>query len=144
MIMVDIWRKRFNRPLGSLAWALLAAGVVHLLVMTFPQNQWQQISSPYDWSLLRNAILVFQGLGVMFLILREASQNGDSAFRWIGIMIAISFAFYAPVILWVQLQPLLGMLMIPKTCAYLGVALFAYRTLYHKRSVETLDLLPAG
>ena len=137
MLMVDIWRRRFNRPLGGFAWVLLAAGVVRLIVMAFPQNQWQQISAPYDWSLLRNAFLVIQGLGVMFLILRDAARSNDSAFRWIGVMIAFSYAFYAPVILWVQWLPWLGMLMIPKTCAYLGVALIAYRALYPRYPVES-------
>jgi hypothetical protein len=37
-------------------------------------------------------------------------------------MIFLSFAFYIPVILFVQRIPKLGMLMIPKTCAYLAMA----------------------
>ena len=112
--------------------------------MAFPQNQWQQITAPYDWSLLRNVFLVFQGLGVMFLILRDATRMRDAAFRWIGIMIAFSYAFYAPVILWVQWQPLLGMLMIPKTCTYLAVAFIAYRALYRRPLVMVTELQPAG
>jgi hypothetical protein len=132
MLLVDIWRLRFKRPLGWAGWALLAAGVVRLVVMAFPQNQWEQVTAPYDWSLLRNAFLVIQGLGVMTLILRDAARSGDRTYRWIGIMIALSYAFYAPVILWVQWVPLLGMLMIPKTCAYVGVALIATRALYHQ------------
>ena len=51
-------------------------------------------------------------------------------------MIALSFVFYAPVILWVQWVPLLGMLMIPKTCAYLGIAFIAYRALYARANQE--------
>ena len=38
--------------------------------------------------------------------------------------------FYAPVILWVSQVPLLGMLMMPKTLAYLGVAFIAYRAFF--------------
>jgi hypothetical protein len=130
MLMVDIWRLRFNKPLGAFGWTLLAAGVVRMLIMLFPQNRWDQVVAPYDWSLLRNALLVVQGLGVMYLILRDASKAGDRAFKWIGIMIALSYAFYAPVILWAGTVPILGMLMIPKTCAYLGVALIAYYALW--------------
>jgi hypothetical protein len=131
MLLVDAWRLRFQKRLGWFGWLLLAAGLVRLLVMLFPQNEWWQVAAPYNWSLLRNAFLVIQGLGVMALILRDAAWT-DQAFRWIGIMIAFSYLFYAPVILWAQWVPILGMLMIPKTCAYLGVAFIAYRALYQK------------
>lgn len=130
MLMVDVWRLRFNKPLGWFGWLLLAAGVVRLVVMAFSQNQWDQVVAPYAWSLVRNAFLTLQGLGLMVLILNDADKAKDRSFRWIGIMIALSFAFYAPVILWVQWVPVLGMLMIPKTCAYVGIALIAYRELY--------------
>jgi hypothetical protein len=130
MLMVDAWRVRFKKSLGIFGWFLLAAGVVRLIVMLFPQNGWEQVTAPYTWSLLRNSFLVVQGLGVMVLILRDAIRAKDRAFTWIGIMIALSYTFYAPVILWVQWQPILGMLMIPKTLAYVGVGLIAYRALY--------------
>jgi hypothetical protein len=127
MILVDIWRIRFDRKLGWFEWSLLAAGFVRLVVMLFPQNQWESLVPPYGWSLLRNAFLVYQGIGVMVLILREARRAGDKSFEWIGWMIALSYLFYSPVILWSAAVPLLGMLMIPKTCAYVVVAVIAYR-----------------
>lgn len=130
MLMVDIWRLHFKKPLGWLGWFLLAAGGVRLIVMAFPQNQWGMVVPPYNWSLLRNAFLVVQGLGVMGLILRDAAHTHDRTFTWIGLMIAMSYAFYAPVILWVEAVPILGMLMIPKTCAYVAVAIIAYRAIF--------------
>jgi hypothetical protein len=136
MLLVDIWRLRFQKPLGIAGILLLAAGLVRLAVMAFPQNRWDLVTAPYDWSLLRNAFLVIQGLGVMVLILRDARAAGDRTFTWIGIMIAFSYLFYAPVILWAAQLPLLGMLMIPKTCAYLGVAIIAYRAFYPNVSLQ--------
>ena len=137
MLLVDVWRLRYGHSLGRFGWLLLAAGVVRLGVMAFPQNQWDQVVAPYNWSLLRNALLTVQGLGVMGLIMRDAAARQDTPFTWIGVMIALSFAFYAPVILWVAQVPMLGMLMIPKTCAYLGVALIAYRALYRQVTQPT-------
>ena len=136
MLMVDAWRLRFNKSLGWFGWFLLAAGAVRMMVMLSPQNEWWQVTAPYTWSLLRNSFLVIQGLGVMVLILRDASRLKDRSFTWIGIMIALSFTFYVPVILWVQWAPMLGMLMIPKTCAYLGVAFISYRALYQDVAVK--------
>jgi hypothetical protein len=144
MLLVDIWRLRFNRRLGWFAWALLAAGLVRLGVMAFPQNEWQSLIPPYGWSLLRNAFLVFQGLGVMGLILRDAARSGDRTFNAIGWMIALSYTFYTPVILWSAQVPLLGMLMIPKTCAYVAVAIIGYRALFNPRNPSREQMAAAA
>jgi hypothetical protein len=130
MLLVDIWRLRYKKKLGVLGWTLLAVGGARLIVMLFPQNQWGQIVAPYNWSLLRNALLVLQGIGVMILILRDAIRTGDTPFKWIGIMIALSYLFYAPVILWSAQMPMLGMLMIPNTCAYVAIAIIALKALF--------------
>jgi hypothetical protein len=126
MILLDIWRIRYNKTLGWFEGLLLAAGIIRLVILAFPQNQWESLVPPYGWSLLRNSFLVIQGLGVMFLILRDSSIAKDTPFRLIGWMIGISYLFYAPVILWSAAVPLLGMLMIPKTCAYVAAAIIAY------------------
>lgn len=130
MLMVDIWRLRFHKPLGAAGWSLLAVGVVRLVVMLFPQNEWDRLVAPYQWSLLRNALLTIQGLGVMVLILRDAGRTQDRPFQWIGAMIALSYMFYAPVILWGAQMPMLGMLMIPKTCAYVAIAIIGYGAMF--------------
>ncbi len=138
MLLVDVWRLRFKRSLGWFGWLLLAAGVVRMVVMVFPQNQWQLIVPPYGWSLLRNAFLVLQGLGVMTLFFRDSARAKDRTFTAVAWMIALSYAFYLPVILWVGQVPLLGMFMIPKTCAYIAAAVIAYRSLYpHRAALET-------
>jgi hypothetical protein len=139
MLMVDIWHLRFKKPLGFFGWFLLTAGIARLVILLFPQNAWGQVVAPYDWSLLRNSLLVIQGVGVTVLILRDAIRAHDKPFIWIGTMIVLSFAFYAPVILWVQWVPLLGMLMIPKTCAYLVVAFIAYFELFRPKKSNPLN-----
>jgi hypothetical protein len=76
---------------------------------------------------------VVLGLGVAYLILRDARKQADRTFMWIGIMILVSYAFYAPVILFVQQIPVIGMLMIPKTLAYVAIAIIAYRSIFQGR-----------
>jgi hypothetical protein len=138
MLMLDIWKVRFGKKYGAFAWVLIAAGIIRLAVMALPQNDWGQLVPPYPWSLLRNGLLVVQGLGVMALILRDAFQARDVNFQWIGWMIAVSYAFYSPVILWSAQIPLLGMLMIPKTCAYVAIAIIAYRSLWLQPTRQTV------
>lgn len=130
MLLLDTWRLRFGHAWGPLALALLAAGVLRLLIMAFPQNAWSQTTPPQPWSLYRNLPLIVQGLGLAFLMLRDAQAQGDRLFRSIGRYILISYACYLPVVLWVQRAPMLGMLMIPKTLAYVAIAVLAYRALY--------------
>jgi hypothetical protein len=103
---------------------------VRLVVMVFPQNQWNSSVPPWPWSLIRNVPLMIQGLGVAYLILRDARAAGDRIFQLAGYMILVSYGFYIPVVLFVQRAPMLGMLMIPKTVAYVAIAWLAYTNLY--------------
>ncbi len=143
MLMVDIWRLRYNKPLGIAGWFLLAMGVFRLVIMLFPQNEWSQTVPPQPWGLIRNLPLMIMGLGVMILILRDAYRTNDRPFKWIGWCILASYAFYTPVILWVQQVPMLGMLMIPKTLAYVAIAVIAYRALY-TRPASVAAVIPVA
>lgn len=133
-LVLDMWRLRFQKKLDWFGYLLLAAGVVRLILMALPQNEWGNVVPPQPFGIYRNLPLMVQGLGVMALILRDALAAKDRAFTWIGAMIFVSYAFYTPVILWVQQTPILGMLMIPKTLAYVAIAVIAYRELYGKQS----------
>ena len=142
MLMLDIWRVRFQKPLGFLGWLSLGAGIVRLAVMAFPQNQWMAVTPPYDWSMLRNGLLTLQGLIVMYLLLRDGLAEGDQTFTWMGAMVAVSFAFDLPVILFSAAVPVLGMLMIPKTLAYVAIAIIGYRA-YYRGAAASARLVPA-
>lgn len=41
--------------------------------------------------------------------------------------IVLSFAFYIPVVLFADTMPAIGMLMIPKTCAYVWTIVIGFR-----------------
>jgi len=130
MIFVYIWQARYRQGGSGFTSLLLAAGLVRLVMMALPSNDWASVVPPQPMSLYRNLPLMVQGVGVIALILPWANRNRDRTFQWIGWMIAVSFAFYLPVILFAQRVPLLGMLMIPKTCAYLAAGWAAYRGLW--------------
>lgn len=130
VVMLLIWSSRFQKPLGKFGWVLIFSAVIRFVIMAFPQNQWNLTVPPQPWSLWRNLPLVILGLGVAFLILRDAIDQHDQTFQWIGLLIVVSYAFYAPVILFVQQVPAIGMLMIPKTLAYVAIAAIAYRAIF--------------
>lgn len=127
MLVLVGWSRRYEKPLGWFGVLLLLAGVARLVYMTFPENQWNNLVPPQPYSLYRNAFLVVQGLGAAYLILRDAIRGQDRTFIWVGVCILLSYAFYIPVILFVQRVPMVGMLMIPKTLAYVAIAWIVYR-----------------
>ena len=130
VLMLAVWRARFGKKYGWFEYLLLAAAGARLLIMLPAANQWNNTVPPQPWSLYRNLPLMILGLGVAYLILRDARRAKDRAFTWIGIMILVSYALYTPVILFVQQVPPIGMLMIPKTMAYVAIGFIAYFTLY--------------
>jgi hypothetical protein len=138
VLMLFIWKRRFDKPLEGLSLLLLTAAAVRLIVMLFPQNEWNSSVPPLTWSIIRNVPLTIQGLGVAYLVLRDADGAQDRIFQWVGILILVSFGFYIPVILFVQQAPMVGMLMIPKTMAYVAIAWLAYANLY-PRSTSALS-----
>ena len=136
MILIFVWQKRYQHSSNGFTSFLLAAGLVRLILMALPGNDWAAVVPPQPMSTYRNIPLMVQGLGIISLLLNSGYREKDGAFITIGWMIFVSFAFYLPVILFAQQVPLLGMLMIPKTCAYLVVAWVAYRTLWHPGDIQ--------
>ena len=137
MLMLVIWKKRTNNAYTWFGWLLFIIAGVRLLWMALPGNEWNSVVPPQPMSLYRNALLTIQGLGVAFLILRDARVEKDTLFNKIGIFILLSYAFYIPVILFVQKVPMIGMLMIPKTLMYVAIAWLAYKQLFSPRASQS-------
>jgi hypothetical protein len=144
VLMLFAWRDRFNKEFGWFEYALLAAAVARFAIMVFPANAWNSSEPPQPWSTYRNIPLIIIGLGVAYLILRDARATKDKPFLWIGLLIVVSYLCYMPVIFFVQRAPTIGMLMIPKTMAYVAIAWVAFRELFceERRSVAVVH--PAG
>jgi hypothetical protein len=130
VLILMIWHERFQKPYGWFGYLLFAAAAIRLVIMVFPANEWNNLVPPQPWGLIRNLPLMLQGLGVAYLIFRDAQEVRDRPFTWIGISILVSYVMYIPVILFVQQIPMVGMLMIPKTMAYVAIAFIAYNAFY--------------
>lgn len=91
--------------------------VIRIILCLLPQNRWYERYPPLLWGILRNIPFFLQGalLAGLFFIYR-GSYSGF-AFMWLAI--ALSFAFYLPVVLWANKNPRMGMLMLPKSSAYI-------------------------
>jgi len=131
-LMLELWRVRFDKRYGLFEFILVGSAVLRFMLMIPAVNEWNSVVPPQPWSVVRNAPLIVLGLGVAFLTLRDAIKQGDQVFKWIGISILVSYACYIPVILFVQQVPMIGMLMIPKTIAYVAIGFLAFNELYRK------------
>lgn len=101
------------------AWTLLAGclTVLRLALCIAPQNRWTDIHPPRKWVMLRN--IPFALLGCMTTVLFFINRAASPALSWLWLASLLSFAFYIPVVLGAGKYPILGMLMLPKTCMYL-------------------------
>ncbi len=132
--MLMIWKERFKKEYGPLAWCGFALAAVRFLIMTNPANNWNSLEVPQDWSVIRNVPLMLMQLIAAFLFMRDALASKDSLFIKISVLILVSFACYVPAVLLRDRVPLIGMLMIPKTIAYLIIALISLRALFPKKA----------
>lgn len=93
----------------------------------FPQNKWTSANAPLSWGIYRNIPFALLGLLVILLFYKSAKENHDRSFRFMWLTIVLSFGFYIPVVLWADTIPMIGMLMIPKTCAYVWTVVIGYQ-----------------
>ena len=118
---------------------LYALAVIRILLCLAPGNDWAQETESLKGSILRN--IPFFLLGVMVIVLfamygagiqtvhmqaAAGPAGGPEAVRFMWLAVLLSFAFYLPVVLWSRKVPKLGMLMLPKTCAYVWIVLMGF------------------
>ncbi|KMM17645.1 hypothetical protein [Synechococcus sp. GFB01] len=128
LLLLQAQRRLSGRGWGLLPRALLALALLRLALLALPQNDWGAVIPPQPWAALRNLplLLLTLGLGGLYGCASGPDQRWQRA---IGGLLLFSALCHLPVLLWIQRQPLLGLLMIPKSLAYLAVGLIAYRRL---------------
>ena len=127
VLLYYVWRQRYKiNGQGSLTAAVYGLAGVRIALCMMPQNQWSSAKAPLSWGIYRNIPFALLGLLVIVLFYQSAKKHEDKAFRWMWLTIVLSFGFYIPVVLWADAIPLIGMLMIPKTCAYVWTVLIGF------------------
>ena len=130
VLLYYVWRYRYRiQGQKTLTAAVYALAGVHILLCMMPQNDWLSAAAPLAWGVYRNIPFALLGAVIIVLFYRSARAANDAAFRWMWLTIVLSFGFYIPVVLWADAVPMIGMLMIPKTCAYVWTVLIGYRAM---------------
>ncbi|EOS76285.1 MAG: hypothetical protein OSJ60_11040 [Lachnospiraceae bacterium] len=127
VLLYYVWRQRYKiTGQGGLTAIVYGLAGVRIALCMMPQNQWLSAGAPLAWGIYRNIPFALLGLLVIILFYRSSKEHGDKAFSRMWLTIVLSFGFYIPVVLWADAIPMIGMLMIPKTCAYVWTVLIGY------------------
>lgn len=130
VILYHVWRVRYNVT-DKAAYTVLVyvmAGI-RILLCFLPQNAWTSPNSPLSWGIYRNIPFTILGLFIIILFYRSSRTSDDRLFKHMWLTILISFGFYLPVVLFSDMVPMVGMLMIPKTLAYVWTVWIGYHAM---------------
>lgn len=155
ILLMYIWKETFPQfsLVPAIVYAVWISATIRIIICLLPQNDWtgensqkssaQQTSDTKQangapqasdtlrlrMSIMRNAVFVVTGLCAMWLYATSGAANGLEMQRMVW-AIAISFACYLPVTVLSRRYPLVGMLMIPKTCAYIWMIVMGLQLLF--------------
>ena len=134
VILYYVWRQRYQiKGRNGITAAVYILAGLRIILCMMPQNEWISTSAPLSWGIWRNIPFALLGLLIIVLFYRSAGERNDRAFRWMWLTIVLSFGFYIPVVLWADAVPMVGMLMIPKTCAYVWTVLIGYQAMKNEK-----------
>lgn len=123
VILYFIFEMRSGKNNKGLMVSMLVLAVIRIILCLMPQNDWVG-ESPVSWGIYRNIPFVIMGIIMIILFF---INRADKPYRFMWLAILLSFAFYIPVVLWADVSPMVGMLMLPKTCMYVWMVVMGYK-----------------
>ncbi|MGM9619634.1 MAG: hypothetical protein ACI3W8_07380 [Oscillospiraceae bacterium] len=130
VLLYYVWRSRYQvsgrKETTVVVWVL---ALVRVALCLMPQNAWTSAAPPLAWGIYRNIPFAILGAWIVVLFYRSARKSRDKPFRYLWLTVVLSFACYIPVVLFADQIPAVGMLMIPKTCAYVWTVLIGFNAM---------------
>jgi len=130
ILLYYVWRTRYKiQGSNATTVAVYALAAIRIALCFFPQNKWLSADAPLSWGIYRNIPFALLGLLIIVLFFNSAKKNNDKEYRFMWLTIVLSFGFYIPVVLRADVYPMIGLLMMPKTCAYVWTVLIGYNSM---------------
>ena len=130
IILYYVWRIRYQvKGQNQITVSIYLLSALRIILCLFPQNKWLSATASLSWGIYRNIPFALLGLLIIILFYKSARKNKDLEFKYMWLTIVLSFGFYIPVVLFADRIPMIGMLMIPKTCAYVWTVLIGYNSM---------------
>lgn len=126
LILYYIWRDRYQiKARKNLTWTMWILSLLRIALCLLPQNQWLSYRQPLLFGVLRNIPFAIMGIIIIVIFAQETKKANDPVFRFMPLAVILSFGFYLPVVLFSEIVPAVGILMIPKTMAYIWIVLMS-------------------
>lgn len=132
ILLLYIWKLTFPELKAPLIIEITVwtSGLVRIFVCFLPQNKWLTNEGNMKLSIIRNSVFAITGIGIIILYIISGNTYNYNMTRMVW-AISISFACYLPVTLFSKKYPMIGMLMIPKTCAYIWIIIMGLQILFN-------------
>ena len=121
IILMYVWKFTFPE--------IKIPAMIEAIICLFPQNNWCTQEGNMKLSIIRNAVFAVTGIGVIILYIISGNTY-DYHMTRMAAAIIISFGCYLPVTLFSKTKPKVGLLMIPKTCAYMWIIAMGLQLLF--------------
>ncbi|MCR5506018.1 MAG: hypothetical protein K6F07_03395 [Bacilli bacterium] len=118
-------------------WTMMGLSAIRIILCAFPQNEWFVSPSSYLWGILRNIPFVFMGGLTVYLWFIDFHKERQFKFMWL--LVALSFAFYLVTVLGASSISILGMMMLPKTICYILMIIYFFLYTIKKDEKTTVD-----
>lgn len=131
ILLLYIWKQTFYEMTAPVMLEILiwVSAAVRIAVCMLPQNNWCGEEGNRMLSVIRNAVFAVTGICVIVLYVMSGNTYGYHMTR-MAAAIVVSFGCYLPVTLLSKKMPKIGMLMIPKTCAYVWMIVMGLQLLF--------------
>ena len=130
LILYYVYRIRYNiKGQNYLTIAMYLLAIARIVLCALPQNDWFSGQGNLLWGIIRNIPFTIIGIIIIVVFYLEAKKNNDKDFKFMWLTIVLSFGFYIPVVLLADQYPLIGLLMMPKTIAYVWTVVIGYKAL---------------
>ncbi len=111
----------------KLSYTIYCLFILRIILCLLPQNAWLTNNSNVTMGIIRNVPFII--MGIIMIVIFYNNRNKLMRFKYIWLLILLSFAFYIPVAVAASVLPILGMLMLPKTICYLLMVEIFYQAI---------------
>jgi hypothetical protein len=136
LCFTNIWALRFQKSEGVFYRVLMGLGVLGIVLVLLPQNQWTNPNRPPEWSTIRILPWVIQGLATAIAMIRDGRQMKDGFYRKLGWIVIASIACYSPPALFPRAIPLtaIPLMMVVGTIFFMMMEYAPLKEYFLKRS----------
>lgn len=134
--LFEAWTVRFNKPRGLQYWGILACGIVGIILILLPQNEWTSENPPAIWSTIRIVPWIIACFISAILMIKEGNQAPDKMFTKIGMVIIPSTICYSAPALFPGMIPgmAIGLIMIIGTILWMIMEYAPIKQYYRLKS----------